>query len=147
VFVADTLNNEVRILYIGSDIVTAYSAAGTGVSGLVDNFSDKAEFKAPMGVAATQRGNLYVADTGNNAIRKVTQVPGFIGYYTVSTVATGLHSPVGIAVDANENVFVADTGAGTILRNGAVIASGLDHPIAIAIDARGNLFVTDRTGV
>ncbi|HLJ74952.1 MAG TPA: hypothetical protein VKU62_10230, partial [Thermoanaerobaculia bacterium] len=147
IFAADTLNNEVRILYTGAPYVTAFSAAGTGVAGLTDDFSDKARFNAPMGVAATVRGNLYVADTGNNSIRKMTQVTGFIGYYAVSTVASGLHAPLGVAVDPNENVFVADTDAGNVLRNGSVIASNLDHPAAIAIDTRGNLFVTDRTGV
>ena len=135
-YAADTLNNEIRILYIGGPFVPAYNVSGD------------AKFDAPSGLAATERGNLYVADTRNNTIRKMTQVPGFVGLFSVSTVASDLHAPLGVAVDANEIVYVADTDVGSIRRtDGSIVATGFDHPTGITLDARGNLFVTDRTSV
>jgi DNA-binding beta-propeller fold protein YncE len=136
VYAADTLNNEVRILYIGGPFVPAYNVSGD------------AKFDAPSGLAATKRGNLYVADTRNNSIRKMTQVPGFVGLFSVATVASGLHAPLGVAVDVNEIVYIADTDDGSIRKtDGSIVATGFDHPTGVALDSRGNLFVTDRTSV
>ena len=152
VYAADTLNHEIRILYTGGPFIPAYDAGGAaGLAGYADDVGDKARFDAPSGIAATERGNLYVADTANNRIRKMTQVPGFVGLFSVSTAASGLHSPLGVAVDTKETLYVADTDDGSIrkIANGvvSVMADGLDHPTGIALDARGNLYVTDRTTV
>ena len=167
VYVADTLNQEVRILYTGGPFVPAFSVGGVaGFPGYVDAVGDSSRFNAPSGVAATERGNLYVADTQNNLIRKMTQVPAFIGLFTISTTATGLHAPLGVAVDAGETLYVADTDNQTIRKiangfvsllagesgvagssDGRASAAHFDHPTGIALDAHGNLFVTDRNGV
>jgi DNA-binding beta-propeller fold protein YncE len=149
VYAADTLNQEVRILYTGGPFIPAFDAGGAaGVAGFADDVGDKARFNAPSGLAATERGNLYVADTANNRIRKMTQVPGFVGLFSVSTVGSILHGPLGVAVDPNEVVYVADTDDDSIRKaDGSLVASGFDHPVGITLDARGNLFVTDRTSV
>ncbi|HEY8130636.1 MAG TPA: hypothetical protein VII12_01990, partial [Thermoanaerobaculia bacterium] len=152
VYAADTLNHEIRILYTGGPFIPAFDVGGlSGSPGYVDAVGDKARFNSPSGVAATERGNLYVADTRNNLIRKMTQVPGFIGLFTVSTAATGFHAPLGVAVDSNEVVYVADTDDHAIRKivSGSVstVASGLDHPTSIALDSRGILFVTDGSSV
>jgi sugar lactone lactonase YvrE len=165
VFVADAQNQEVRILYTGGPFIPAFVVGGGALlAGNVDDVGDKSRFNQPSGIAATLRGNLYVADTQNNAIRKMTQVPGAIGLFTTTTFARGLHGPLGVAVDANENVYVADTEDNTITKivNGIVnvfagqsgVAGGrdgrsplFDHPAAIALDARGNLYVADRNGI
>jgi DNA-binding beta-propeller fold protein YncE len=150
VYAADTLNHEVRILYTGGTFVTAYEAGGqAGTAGYVDDYGAASRFNAPSGVAATERGSLYVADTANNRILKMVPVAGFVGFFGVSTVASGLHGPLGVAVDANDqNVFIADTADGSIRRlDGSVVASGFDHPTGIALDARGNLFITEGTSV
>jgi DNA-binding beta-propeller fold protein YncE len=150
VYAADTLNHEVRILYTGGSYVTAFEAGGqAGTAGYVDDYGVASRFNAPSGVAATERGSLYVADTTNNRIRKMVPVPTFVGFFGVSTVASGLHGPLGVAVDASDqNVFIADTQDGSVRRiDGSVLASGFDHPTGIALDARGNLFVTEGTSV
>jgi hypothetical protein len=166
-FVADTQNQEIRILYIGGPFIPAFRVGGAAeLPGHVDAISDQSRFNSPSGIAATHRGNLYVADTRNNLIRKMTQIQGTIGLFTVSTYAQDFHAPLGVAVDANETVYVADTDDGTIRKvvNGAVsILAGqsgvagsrdgrgaeaqFDHPTGLTLDARGNLFVTDRNGV
>ena len=147
-YAADTLNHEIRILYTGGPFVPSYDAGGAaGLAGAVDGRRDQARFNAPSGIAATERGSLYVADTANNRIRKMTPVADFIGYFDITTVGTGFHAPLGVAVGANGDVYVADTGDGSIRRlDGSVIAAGFDHPVGIAADTLGNLLITDRRG-
>jgi len=149
IYAADSLNHEIRILYTGGAFVSTYNAGGApGVAGSVDNTSDKARFNSPSAIATTERGTLFVADTGNNRIRRMDQVPGYIGYFSVSTVASGLHAPAGVAVSPSGDVFIADTNDGSIRKlDGTVIASGFDHPTGMAFDVRGNLFVTEGTSV
>ena len=167
VYAADTMNQEIRILYTGGPFVPAFGVAGAAlIPGNADGVGNASRFNTPSGLAATRRGNLYVADTQNNLIRKMTQVTGYIGLFTISTIAGGFHAPLGVAVDANETVYVADTDDHTIRKivNGVVsVVAGesgvvgssdgrggqahFDHPTGIALDARGNLFVTDRNGV
>ena len=149
VYAADTLNHEIRILYTGGAYVVTYNAGGApGIAGMVDDTSDKARFNSPSALATTLRGTLFVADTANNRIRRMDQVPGYLGYFSVTTVASGLHAPAGVAVGPGDAVYIADTNDGSIRKlNGTVIASGFDHPTGIAADARGNLFVTEGTSV
>ena len=150
VYVADTGNHEVRILYIGGPFVPAYSVAGTAPNaGYLDGDSFSAKVNAPAGVAATFRGSIYVADTGNGVIRLLTAVPGTTGIFGVTTVASEhFDAPEGIAVDAAGNVFVGERGAvRKIAPNGAVstVASGFTRPAALALDALGNVYVGDRS--
>ncbi len=134
VYVADTANNEVRILYTGGSFVPAHTVASS--------------LNAPAGVAATLRGSIYVADTGSGAIRLLTPVSGTTGFFTMSTVSEHYDSPEGIAVDAAGNVFVGERGAvRKIAPDGAVttLASGFLRPAALAVDALGNVYVGDRS--
>ncbi|WP_298214977.1 SMP-30/gluconolactonase/LRE family protein, partial [Acidovorax sp.] len=69
---------------------------------------------SPFGVAADGTGNVFVADTSNNTIRKYTP-NGSGGYTQQGDVAnTGLNTPSGVAVDGAGNIFVADTSNNTI---------------------------------
>ncbi|PYQ26188.1 MAG: hypothetical protein DMF56_25410 [Acidobacteria bacterium] len=150
VYVADTANHEIRILYIGGPFVPAYAVAGSpSAAGYLDGDSSSAKVNAPAGVAATFRGSIYVADTGNGVIRLLTAVPGTTGLFGVTTVGQEhFDSPEGIAVDAAGNVFVGERGAvRKIAPNGSVsiVASGYTRPAALALDALGNLYVGDRS--
>jgi len=77
-------------------------------------------FSSPQGVAVDTAGNIYIAETGNNKIRKVTVATGVIttvagngvaGYYGDGASATSayLDQPYGVAVDAG-GIYIADTG-------------------------------------
>ena len=99
--------------------------AGTpGSSGNRDGTGAGAQFTQPYGVAVDGNGTIYVADTNNNVIRKitaggvVTTLAGLAGVPRGSADGTGsaarFYSPAGIAVDSSGNVYVADTGNDTI---------------------------------
>jgi sugar lactone lactonase YvrE len=136
IYVADTNNDDVRILYTGGSFVPAFALIGT-------------QFRAPQAVAATPRGSIYVADTGHGAVQLMTPVSGTTGLFN-TTMAAQFVLPAGIAVDANKNVYVSEQSNGTIVKlasNGdrSTLASGFVRPAALALDMLGNLYVCDRS--
>ena len=80
-----------------------------GHAGHTDGNPTDARFNDPEGLVVDASGNLYIADAGNNLVRKITPSGGV----TTLSLPTGdgarWHNPGGIAVDASGNVFVADT--------------------------------------
>ncbi len=129
-FVADTGNNTIReITPVGTNWVVG-TIAGTANpnGGSADGMNGDAQFNAPYGITLDAAGNLYVADTYNNTIRKVAPVgtnwvvttlagvaDGGFGGSTDGTGAGALFSyPYGIAVDGAGNLYVGDTVNGTI---------------------------------
>ncbi len=160
-FITDTGNNRIRKVSTNGIITTV---AGNGVpdySG--DGFSaTSASLKTPFSVAVDFIGNLFIADTDNNRIRKVS-TNGII-----TTVAGNgnptLFSPQGVAVDTKGNVFIADTdnsmirkvatngivttiagngSAGYSSGNGAATNAMLNFPSGIALYTNGNVFIAD----
>ena len=116
-FIADAKNNRVRRVSPDGVITTA---AGTGVEGFFGDGGQatSAQLKTPYGVAVDVAGNLYIADSGNQRVRRVspagvittvagTGVGGFSGDGGQATSAQ-LNAPTAVAVDAAGNVYVAD---------------------------------------
>jgi DNA-binding beta-propeller fold protein YncE len=109
-FVADTGNHVIRKVtrrldYDGCRVDSA-NGRFAGVpfqSGHADGPALDATFNAPRGLAFGPDGSLYVADTGNDAIRRIRDG-------VVTTVVTGLKSPAGIDVDPGGNVYIAESG-------------------------------------
>jgi hypothetical protein len=100
----------------------------------------------PASVAVDTAGNLYIADTYNNAIKKWTATNNAM----TTLVSSGLDLPNGVAVDAAGNVYIADTFFNAVKKWTAanqtvstVISSGLIQPHGVAVDASGNIYVTD----
>jgi len=144
--------------------------AGNGTPGSADGVGTAATFYLPEGIAADEHGNLYIADTYNNMIRKinpqgvVTTLAGKKkkGAADGKGAAASFLHPAGIAVDKKGNVYVADMGnnkirkitpdgtvstyAGTGVRgsaNGPASAATFYKPYGVAVDNSGNVYVAD----
>ena len=116
-----------RVASVGTNWVVTTLAGVLSNHGGTDGTNDQALFDNPQGVTVDANGNIYVADTFNNAIRKVTP---FGTNWAVTTIAGGdrldpgavdetnraarFNNPYGIAVDGNGTLYVADTGNSTI---------------------------------
>ncbi len=157
VYVADAGNHTIRKVTPGGVVSTLAGQAGS--LGSTDGTGSDARFYNPQGVTVDGSGNVYVADTSNHTIRKVT--PGGV----VSTLAglvgnrgnsdgTGssarFNYPLGMAVDGSGNVYVADssnhiirmvTPAGVVTTIGGT--AGFYNPQGVAVDGSGNVYVAD----
>ena len=117
-YIADTNNHRVRKVAVGSAIITTIAGTGTpGYNG--DGQATSANLYNPQGVAADSAGNVYISDTSNDRIRKVTAATGVIS--TVAGTGSGgfsgengpgtsarVNAPVGMVTDAAGNVYFAD---------------------------------------
>jgi sugar lactone lactonase YvrE len=111
-------------------------------------------FSFPWGVTVDDSGNVYVADTSNNAIKEILAVNGSIpASPTIKTLGSGFQLPRGIAVDAVGNVYVGDTLNGVVKEilavNGTIPALPTINILAsggaagLALDSNGNLYVAN----
>jgi sugar lactone lactonase YvrE len=147
-YVADTGNNTIRKIVISTGVVTTL-AGSVGVPGSTDGTGTAATFNLPFGIT-TDGTNLYVADTGNNTIRKVVISTGVVSTLAGSagvpgsTDGTGtaatFHAPYGVATDGT-SLFVADTGNSTIRR--IDISTGVVTTFVGSVGVPGS---TDGTG-
>ena len=175
VYIADSLNNEVRVVS-PSGIITAF--AGNGTPGYLDHGpATAAELNFPWGVRVDRSGNVFISDRGNHVVREVNTsgiintvagngTAGYTGDHGPATAAQ-LSSPAGMSVDASGNLFIADEGnrsirevntSGTITTvagNGTSGTSGdggpatsaeLSDPYGVVEDNMGNLYIADCGG-
>jgi sugar lactone lactonase YvrE len=190
-YIADTNHNRIRMVcgkkLIATIAGTACTTAGnittiaggdTGGYGGDSGLATSATLDLPSSLVQDGAGNLYIADTGNNVIRKITAATGVISTVAGNgTAAFGgdaaaatlgqLYKPQGVAVDASGNLYIADTdnqrirrvdaatgiittvaGNGTSGFGGDSLAatssqSELNYPNAVAFDSLGNLYIAD----
>jgi sugar lactone lactonase YvrE len=167
VYVADAGNNLIREISPSGVVTTLAGGGNTPFS--PNGTGTAASFNFPTGVAVDAAGNVYVADAGNNLIRKIS--PSRV----VTTLAGGSHNPIspdgtgtaasfsnptGVAVDAAGNVYVADadnnlirkispsgvvtTLAGILNSNSGGLALNLYNPTGVAVDAAGNVYAAEQ---
>lgn len=154
-YVADTGNNRIRKITPEGMVTTV---AGDGTAGYADGPAAQARFNGPIGVAVDTNGNLYVADTYNDRIRKISvdgQVTTVAGAgqpgYTDGPAASALFdTPCGVVVANDGSLIVADTGNRqlrkvTIDGNVSTVQTNteLSRPIGLAATHDGFLYVTD----
>lgn len=159
VYVADRGNNVIRKILPTGRTVTV---AGNRVKGFIDGTDAAAYFNTPSGVAVDSKGDLYVTDAGNSALRKVTSA-GVVTTIIGNPVQTGiLNIPSALTIDANDNVFILDEGgrvfeynnnnalyflAGSLtsgLTNGSGTSVQFNYPQSIAVDSKGNIYIADQ---
>jgi sugar lactone lactonase YvrE len=168
-YVTDSGTHLIRKVTPAGFVITL--AGGPGQAGSQDVSADMARFFQPSGVAVDPVGNIYVADTYNDAIRMVGRdrtvktiagLPGEPGSMDGKTAARFSH-PLGLAVDAQFNVYVADSINNTIRKittdsvvttiagsagipgstDGTGAAARFSSPSGLAIDTNGFIYVTD----
>jgi sugar lactone lactonase YvrE len=153
IYVADTDNHTIRKITPAGSVSTI--AGEAGVSGTNNGVGNTAHFSKPQGVAVDNNGNVYVADTGNHVIRKISTtgivstlagVSGAIGNQDGSTSAR-FHQPLALAVDSFGQVFVADFGNGLIRKitpdgNVSTVAA-VPGPQGLAMSNDNLLYVAD----
>ena len=158
-YVADSANQVVRKVDASNNVTTVAGSAGN--AGNTDGTGTAALFNNPNGLVADNSGSLFVADSGNNAVRKVTSA-GIVTTFAGNS--ANLKSPTDLAIDSNNNLYVADTESHTIRKitsggvtnvyAGALNTPGaldattasnarFDFPTDVAIDSSGTLFVAD----
>ena len=167
-YIADTTNCTIRKMTPGKVVTT--------LAGLARNFGSTnasggaARFNTPQGAVFDTSGNLFIADTGNNLIRKVTSagvVTTFAGqtgagFTNATGTAAQFRSPAGLVIDASNNIYVADSGnhairmitsAGVVttvagtgstgVADGTGTAASFNSPQDVTLDSTGNLWVAD----
>ncbi len=173
-YIADTHNNRIRSLDLTNGVITTISGSAPGFAG--DNGpASGARLNYPTIMIADSDNTLYIADSQNHRIRKITSggvittvagngVEGFSGDGGNATSAS-LDSPDGLAVDGDKNLYIADThnnrirkvsaqtgmistiaGTGSVNNTGngvAASSTSLALPHGLAIDSAGNMYIVD----
>jgi sugar lactone lactonase YvrE len=170
IYFADTMNCTIRKITPSGTVTTIAGAPSAQDS--IDGPGASARFNVPGGVAVDSSGNIFVADSGNDTIRKITPdgtVTTFAGTARAfgNTDGTGaaarFTNPSGIAVDAAGNLYVTDSANHTIRKitpsgivttlagspgnagtaDGGATQARFRNPCGIAVDASGNVYVAD----
>jgi trimeric autotransporter adhesin len=163
VLIADLGHHRIRRVDALTGVIT--TVAGGGKAGILDNFGDglpatAASLSFPQGLSLDSAGNLLIADTGHNRIRRVDAVSNII-----STVVGGLARPVRVVADAVGNLFITESISNRIRRvdatsgvittfagtggfgyagdNGPATSATLANPYGINFDRSGNLLIAD----
>ncbi len=169
VFIADTANSTIRMMTTAWVVSTL---AGSPSEGTANGVTSSARFYSPQNMAVDNSTNIYVADTQNSVIRKITPsgtvsvLAGSVGVFG-SAEGTGagvlFSGPQGVAVDSGGNIYVADTGNSTIRKltaggasstlagsagnpgnaDGTGTGAQFYEPKGVAVDSAGNVFVAD----
>ena len=164
-YISDGGNNRVRMVKSDGTIVTVAGTTSPGEAG-DGGPATSAYLYSPSGIAFDSSGSLYIADTLNGVIRKVTGGtintvagsvslgPGFSTGDGGPATSAQLLAPAGVAVDSFGNLYIADQGNNAIrvVANGNISTLGtsdasplkLKTPAGVAVDTSGNVFIADK---
>ncbi len=174
VYFSSQNNSVIYLLAAGTNVLTV--VAGNGGAGYNGDggLAIAASLDMPQGITVDGNGNIFIADEGNNRIRKVTAATGIIstvagngtaGYNGDGGQATAaeLYMPTGVAVDGNGNIYIAEktdnrirkvdagtgiinvaAGGGTQGDGGPADSAELGSPWGVAVDGNGNLYIADQ---
>jgi sugar lactone lactonase YvrE len=178
IYIADQANNRIRKVTASTGYISTVAGSATVCSPATSacgdgNSATSANLNGPSGVAVDAQGNIYIADSGDSRVRKVTASSGDIS----SVAGTGnlggcttsnLEEPTGVAVDSAGDVYIADyqadcireltsAGLSTIVgsgsactpstsscgNGGSAMSATLNNPFAVAVDRSGNIYIGD----
>jgi len=175
-YICDSANHNIRRVNLASGVIATYAGNGSPAFSGDGGVATAASLQFPLGVAADRYGYVYIADSGNNSIRRVSpggmivtvagsNMAGFAGDGAAATGAL-LNIPSDVAVDSLGNLFIADSGnnrvrkidgptgiIGTIAGGASDGFSGdagpsaislLSFPWKIATDPAGAVYIADR---
>jgi sugar lactone lactonase YvrE len=173
-YIADTHNNRIRSIDLATGLITTIAGGKAGFDG-DSGPATAAHLNQPNALAVDSDGNIYIADSQNHRIRKITSagvistiagtgVEGFSGDGGAA-VSAALDAPAGLAVDSDKNLYIADThnnrirkvsastgiistiagiGSPSYSGDGAQASNaGLALPHGLTVDAAGNLYLAD----
>jgi prepilin-type N-terminal cleavage/methylation domain-containing protein len=156
------------VVLVNGGVVT--TLAGSGTAGFADGTGASAMFNDPRGIAVDTSGTVYVADTNNHRIRKITSGgvvttlagSGAFGFADGSGASAQFRFPQGIAVDTSGTAYVADSnnhrirkitsggvvttlaGSGTLgFADGPGASAQFSYPNGVAVDTSGNVYIGD----
>ena len=176
IYIADDSNNRIRKLTVSTGILTTVAGTGLTTYNGDDIDATTAAINTPEGVGVDGLGNIYIADTANHRLRKVTVSTGKIttvagtgtpgtGKDGILATTSNLFRPASVAVDVEGNIYIADSanhrirkvsastglistvaGTGTRSYNGDNIdatTAQLSAPLAVAVDKNGDIYIAD----
>jgi streptogramin lyase len=147
--------NGALVIEDGSDVRATVYVYGTGTAPEVvfnpgTTSAPGGGFDYPEGAAVDSSGNVYIADWGNGAVKKIQ--PGCTASSCVTALGGGFSTPSGVAVDGDGNIYVADSGNNAVKEMPpscassscvTALGSGFSGPSGVAVDGSGNVYVAD----
>jgi sugar lactone lactonase YvrE len=154
IIITDIVNHLIRKVSPEGVITTL---AGSGIAGNLNGNGTEASFSSPSAITLDAQGNIFLTESGNNDIRKITPNgdvttiagSGAWGDTNGNGTEASFKDPRGIAVDGQGNVFVCDLNAiRKITPNGDVTTlANIDQPNDLAVDRNGNVFVSQNNNL
>ncbi len=144
-FIADTWNSRIRKIAASTGTITTVAGTGEFAYSGDNGPAISAVLNKPISVAVDSAGNLFIADTGNNKVRKIAAANG-----TITTIADLTSSPQYVALDPAGNIYVAMYGGILKIAAGTGVVTQVPNSTgfyvnAIRFDSAGNLFFSDFT--